>query len=341
MGDWDYLQTLGQLAGGVGGFVLGGPAGAKLGWDIGGGVGDMLDGNTGGSPNQTQTQTDIAYKDIESDMKTREAQARADITSGMDAVQQAYADLRDITSPAFQKASGLFGQARETIQPFTTGGTAQKTYADILSGDIDITQLPQYQASSAALRRALAATGETQSASSVAGAYTPLIAQIMGQFQREALAERQREQQAAGTLASLFQTEAQLPLKELGITTELTTRPAERISKLLQAKGQTAQSFASLLGELGIKKEEIERGIQEKEDKAMADLYSGVMELGFENKDDIIKAIGDLADRFTGGGDRFTGGGYDFTGGGDYFIGGGDDFIGVPDQIIDYGGSLA
>lgn len=49
MGDPGLLSTIGKIAGGVTGFVTGGPAGAVAGWKSGGALGSTIEGAFGGS----------------------------------------------------------------------------------------------------------------------------------------------------------------------------------------------------------------------------------------------------------------------------------------------------
>ncbi len=210
-------------------------------------------------------------------------------TGAVSDVEKAFQEAVNITKPGFKQAgkniTDLLAKAREEIRPMAERkGGFQETLAGILSGDVDITSLPQFQAQQRAIQNVLGFTGQTQSPTGAAFAFQPLISDVFEQIASGAQFEQAQQATGARDLSSLFTTEAQLagtlPISE-----------SERVSSLMTTgavqRAGMEQELARMLGSLGIQERGLglqERQLQEqlaqREAEARGDMLSGIFELG-------------------------------------------------------------
>ena len=231
---------------------------------------------------------------------------RQEILSREEQASQALKELQNIISPTFQTAqddiSSLLGSARQELGGFQGQGVQQKLLSDILSGDKQITDLPQYAAQAQALQNALGYTGQTQSPTGTAFAFQPLISDIFGQIQSGAREERAQDIGLSKSIADLFRSEglskAELGVKELGTKADIA-----------QLMGSQMRGFAQQLANLGIQEENFRRGglasdrlIKQQEAAAEGQAIAETIKLAFENKDELIDMFKGVTDFFTGGG---------------------------------------
>ena len=203
-------------------------------------------------------------------------------------------DIQNVLSPTFARSeetiSDLLSKARQELRP-QQATPYQEQLEGVLSGDIEISDLPQFKAQERTLRNILASQGLSQSETATMTAFQPLVSSVFEDVMRSSQLERQEQRGISRDIADIFRLEAgkigDLPIKQA----ELELR--KRGLNIEESQFQT----------------QIDEAKRIRKDEEDAALFEGIFDLGMEYGPDII-------DFFSDGGTSDT----DYFSGEDYFI---------------------